>query len=173
MKTQFLSKTTFVLFAFIFLSATAFSFNQGRGNNSANQRNYNNMVCLDQLSGLTDDQVSEITTLNEEHQKEILDLRTKRRSTIDLAEKDAIRAEMDELVKNHRDEVKALLTDEQKEAYDNLYLNNANGNSRYANNGRGDRRGNSRVGRGCYGNRGNGSATRGNGRRGNRGNGRW
>jgi hypothetical protein len=171
MKTQFLSKTTFVLFAFIFLSATAFSFNQGRGNNSVTQRN-NNMVCLSQIPGLTDDQVSEITSLNEEHQKEILDLRKERRSTIDLAEKGAIREEMDEQVKDHRDEVKALLNDEQKEVYDNLYRNNANGNSKYANNGSGNKRGNSRVTRGCYGSRGNGSTTRGNGR-GNRGGGRW
>ncbi|MCF8361322.1 MAG: hypothetical protein K9G70_01730 [Prolixibacteraceae bacterium] len=172
MKTQFLSKTTLVLFVLTFMSATAFSFNQGRGNNSVNQRNYN-MVCLNQLPGLTDDQVTEITSLNEEHQKEILDLRTERRSTIDLAEKSAIRTKMDELVKNHRDEVRALLTDEQKEVYDKLYLNNANGNRRYANNERGNCRGNSRVGRACYGSRGNGSATRGNGRRGSRGNGRW
>jgi hypothetical protein len=79
---------------------------------------------------------------------------------------------MDELVKNHRDDVKALLTDEQKEAYEQLLANNQYGNRRYANNNKFSRRGNSRMdrGNGCYG-RSNGAFAGGNGR-GNRGGGR-
>jgi hypothetical protein len=170
MKTQILSKTTLVLFSFIVLSLSGYSLDQ-RGRNRISTPNYTYMQCIEQVPGLTDEQVSKITSLNQAHRDAILELRNERRSTVDLAEKNVIRAEMDELVKNHRDDVKALLTDEQKEAYEQLLANNQYGNRRYANNNKFSRRGNSRMdrGNGCYG-RSNGSFTGGNGR-GNRGGG--
>jgi acyl-CoA reductase-like NAD-dependent aldehyde dehydrogenase len=173
MKTQILSKTTLVLFSFMVLTVSAYSLDQ-RGRNRISTQDNTYMQCVEQVPGLTDEQVSKITSLNEAHRDEIVELRNERRSTIDVAEKNAIRAEMDELVKKHRDDVKALLTDEQKEAYEKLLANNQYGNRNYANNNKGSRRGNSRVGRGngCYG-RSNGSFTGRNGRRGNRSGGRW
>jgi hypothetical protein len=82
-----------------------------------------------------------------------------------VAEKDAVRAEMDELVKKHRDEVKALLTDTQKTVYDNLNSNYMYGNNRMAaaNSGRGN---NQAVRGNCYNGKGNASML-GNGRGGN------
>jgi acyl-CoA reductase-like NAD-dependent aldehyde dehydrogenase len=172
MKTQILSKTTLVLFSFIVLSLSAYSIDQ-RGRNRISTQNNTYMQCIEQIPGLTDEQVSKITSLNQAHRDAILELRNERRSTVDVAEKTAIRAEMDELVENHRDDVKALLTDEQKEAYEQLLVNSQYGNRRYANNNKGSRRGNSRMGRGngCHG-RSNGSFTGENGR-GIRGGGRW
>jgi hypothetical protein len=171
MKTQILSKTTLVLFSFIVLSLSGYSLDQ-RGRNRISTSSNTYMQCIEQVPGLTDEQVSKITSLNQAHRDAILELRNERRSTVDLAEKNVIRAEMDELVKNHRDDVKALLTDEQKEAYEQLLANNQYGNRRYANNNKFSRRGNSRMdrGNGCYG-RSNGAFAGGNGR-GNRGGGR-
>lgn len=171
MKTQILSKTTLVLFSFMVLTVSAYSLDQ-RGRNRISTQDNTYMQCVEQVPGLTDEQVSEITSLNETHRAEIVELRNERRSTIDVAKKNAIRTEMDELVKNHRDDVKALLNDDQKEAYGKLLANNQDGNRRYANNNKSSRRGNSRVGRGngCYG-RSNGSFAGRNGR-GNRGGGR-
>jgi len=170
MKTQILSKTTLVLFSFIVLSLSAYSLNQ-RGRNRISTPRNTYMQCVEQVPGLTDKQVSKITSLNKTHREAILDLRNERRSTVDVTEKNTLRAEMDELVKSHRDDVKALLTDEQREAYEKILDDNQNRNRRYANNNKGSRRGNHRMSRGgCHGRTG-GSATRGNGR-GNRGGGR-
>lgn len=129
MKTQILSKSLFVLFVTGFITTSAFAYN-GRGRNVANNQQGTSMICLEQLPYLTTEQSEKITALNEAHQAEMQALRTERRSIADFAEKHAVRAEMDELVKNHREDVKALLTDEQIVAYNQLFRNNAYGNQR-------------------------------------------
>lgn len=142
MKTQILSKSLFVLFIAGFLTTSAFAYN-GRGRNVAYTPQDASMICLQQLPNLTPEQSEQIAALFEAHQSEMLALRTERRSTADFAEKNAVRAEMDELVKKHREDVKALLTDEQIVVYNQLYRNDAYGNQRM---GMAGRRGARKVG---------------------------
>lgn len=170
MKTQIISKSAFVLFAFMFITSSISVFGQ-RGRNVAKNQRGTLMMCVNQLPDLTPEQTKEITELIQAHQNEMQTLRTERRSTVVLAQKDEIRAEMDVLVKNHRDEVKALLSDEQKAVYENL-----NSNFMYGNNGMvaaNSCRGNNLAVKGnCFNRRGNASMCGNRNGGGNRGYGR-
>lgn len=112
-----LTKLAWVFFALAVTSTTLFAQGWRNGKQAVNSRNNN---CINQVSGLTDEQKIKIDGLNETHQVKMGELRTQRQSTTDAIEKSEIRTTMLKNVKAHRDEVKSLLTAEQQKDYDLL-----------------------------------------------------
>lgn len=120
MKTSNLKNFMWVFFALTLTTTTLFA--QGwRNGNRAFAQNNTAAPCLTQISGLSDDQTTKISTLNEKHQEAMATLRDERRATTDPIEKNEIRGEMLKKVKAHRDEVRGLLTEEQQKQYDQLF----------------------------------------------------
>ena len=169
MKISKLSKFAWIFFVLATGTTTLFAQGWRNGNRSLVQNNQN-APCLNLISGLTEEQSTKITQLNEKHQEAMTEFRNERHSTIDAIEKNEIRGEMLKKVKAHREEVKGLLTEEQQKQYDQLYARGNNfGNQRGNGNfrGRGQFRGQqgfaANRGFGCRGNRnGNGQRMRGN-----------
>jgi hypothetical protein len=130
MKTRELRKLVLVLFTILLTGSTVFAQGWRGGNRAGYGRNLNwaadttQLTCINLIPGLTEDQKTQITNLESEHQKAMAELRTERRSTFDAAEKNAIRIKMLERVQNHRNEVRNLLTDEQQKQYDLLQARN-------------------------------------------------
>lgn len=123
----------FKRFAGIFLiltvtAATAFpaSYQQGKGRSRAG-----GVTCVNQVSGLSQDQKNQITTMETEHQSAMNVLREKRRSTTDAAQKDQIRKEMDTEVTTHRSAVRALLNPDQQKQFDQIPRNGGNQQNSY------------------------------------------
>lgn len=171
MKTSKLTKLAWVFFALAVTSTTLYA--QGWNNGKQAGNGWNN-ICLNQISGLNDEQKTKIDGLNETHQAKMAELRTQRQSTTDAIEKSEIRTTMLKNVKAHRDEVKSLLTTEQQKEYGLLQARRNNGNSRGNANfqGRGQGRGQQFAGnQGCRarGNRGGGGQGYGRGNRQNQG----
>lgn len=146
-----LTKLAWVFFALAVTSTTLYA--QG-WRNEKQARNGRNSNCLNQVSGLNDEQKTKIAGLNETHQAKMDELRTQRQSTTDAIEKSEIRTTMLKNVKVHRDEVKSLLTAEQQKEYDLLQSRGNYGNGRGQGNfqGRGQGKGNCQFA-GNYGNR--------------------
>ncbi len=84
--------------------------------------------CLNQISGLTEEQSAKITALITKHQETMNKLRNERRSATDVTKKEEIRAEMITKTESHRNEVRSLLTKEQQEQYDQLFTQAGNSN---------------------------------------------
>jgi hypothetical protein len=127
MKLSKLTKLAWVFFALAVTSTTLFAQGWRNGKQAGNGLNNN---CINQVSGLTDEQKTKIDVLNETHQVKMGELRTQRQSTIDAIEKSEIRTTMLKNVKAHRDEVKSLLTAEQQKEYDLLQARGNYGNGR-------------------------------------------
>jgi len=171
MKLSKLSKLAWVLFALVVTSTTLLAQGWRNGKQTGNGRNNN---CINQISGLTDEQKTKIDVLNETHQVKMGELRTQRQSTTDAIEKSEIRTTMLKNVKAHRDEVKSLLTAEQQKEYDLLQARGNYGKGRGNANfqGRGQGRGQQFAGnQGCGArtNRGGGGQGYGRGNRQNQG----
>ena len=171
MKTSKLKKLAWVFFALAVTSSTLYAQGWRNGKQAGNgQNNY----CLNQISGLSNEQKTKIDGLNETHQAKMAELRTQRQSTTDAIEKSEIRTTMLKNVKAHRDEVKSLLTTEQQKEYDLLQARGNYGNGRGNGNfqGRGQGWGQQftrNQGCGARGNRGSGGPGYGRGNRQNRG----
>ena len=149
MKLSKLTKLAWVFFALAVTSTTLFAQGWRNGKQAGNDRNNN---CINQVSGLTDEQKTKIDGLNETHQVKMGELRTQRQSTTDAIEKSEIRTTMLKNVKAHGDEVKSLLTAEQQKEYDLLQARgnyeNGRGNGNFQ--GRGQGRGQQLAGnQGC------------------------
>ncbi|MCF6358408.1 MAG: hypothetical protein L3J54_11435 [Draconibacterium sp.] len=169
MRTTIFKKLTLVIVIAAAVSTTTFG---QRCNNASrfanNQATFTQPTCINQITDLTDKQVTQIQDLENKHQTEMDKLRTQRRSTIDVTEKDKVRAEMDKKVLAHQSEVKSLLTEDQQKQYELLHTS-ANPNyaqgRQYYRGGAGNRQSFRGAGRGY--NRGGGQgnlATANNGR---------
>ena len=116
--------TKFALVIVIMATAATTTFGQ-RWNNANrfanNQAVFSQPTCINQITDLTDNQIQQITDLEKKHQVKMDEFRTQRRSTLDLAEKNILRAEMDKKVLDHQNKVKALLTEDQQNQYDILH----------------------------------------------------
>lgn len=133
-----LSKFAWAFFALAITTTTVFA--QGWRNGNRGNFTQNN-VCLEQISGLTEDQKSKITEMENNHQNAMEELRTKRRSTTDAIEKSEIRTEMLKNVQSHRESVKSLLSEKQQKEFDLLHFRGNNqvnrmGNGQFRGNGR-------------------------------------
>ena len=137
-----LTKFAGAFFVLVLTVTTVFA-QDWRNGNQVNNIQY--FTCWEQITDLTKDQISMIKELENEHQKEIEQLRIQRRSATDLTEKDKIRTEMDKQVSMHRKNVKALLNEDQQKQYDQLHAfakpNYARGRQAFARGGRGFNRG--------------------------------
>lgn len=160
-----LSKFAWAFFALALTTTTVF----GQGYKNRNNAFVNeNRVCLNQITDLTDDQISKIEKLEISHQKEMTALRENRQSTRDAIEKNEIRGTMLKTVKAHRETVRNLLTEEQQKQIDQLMTNrnnygnrNGNGNFKGHQQFRGQQMISGNGGNGC---RGNWAGRQGNGR---------
>lgn len=152
MKNSKLFYIAWVFFALILTSTTVFS--QGWGNR--NRMNYNqNRNCLNNISGITEKQQTQIEKMEDEHHKGMDELRDKRRSTTNAIEKSELRTEMLKNVEAHQNSVKKVLTADQQKQYEQLHVYGNNGrNQQFTNNG-----GNRNFARGGNG---NGNYARGN-----------
>ena len=122
MKTTIFAKFALVIVIVATVTTTTFGQRWNNPNRFANnQVAFTQPTCVNQITDLTDKQISQIMALEEKHQTEMDKYRTQRRSTFDLSEKNILRAEMDKKVLAHQDEVKALLTEDQQNQYDLLH----------------------------------------------------
>lgn len=129
-----------VCFALALTTTTVFAQGWRNGNRACAGQGY---TCINQISGLSDDQKTKIDGLNETHQAKMAELRTQRQSTTDAIEKSEIRTTMLKNVKAHRDEVKSLLTAEQQKQWENLQPGNfgyGRGNGNFQGRGQGNRK---------------------------------
>ena len=93
--------------------------------------------CVTKLKGLTTQQVEKINKLEEQHQQVMDGLRTERRSTTNVMEKDKIRAKMLAQKEAHHLQLKDVLTAEQWAEFESLHqAGYGNGQGRYASNNR-------------------------------------
>jgi Spy/CpxP family protein refolding chaperone len=133
MKFSKLQKFAWVFFALATASTTVFAQGWRNGNNGTNGQN---LVCLEQISDLSEDQKSKIQELEKIHQEKMAELREQRRSTADAIEKNDIRGTMLRNVKAHREEVKNLLNEKQQKQYNELFtstskIQNQRGNGNF------------------------------------------
>lgn len=117
METSKLKKLAWVFFALALTTTTLFAQGWRNGNRSFNNPNNN---CINQISGLSDEQKTKIDGLNKSHFETMSQLRAQCQSTTDAIEKSEIRTTMLKTVKAHRDEVKSLLTPDQQKEFDAL-----------------------------------------------------
>ncbi|KJF42946.1 Spy/CpxP family protein refolding chaperone [Draconibacterium sediminis] len=150
MKTSKLINVAWVFFALVLTTTTVFA---QRGRNANQVQNNPNLPCLAQISDLTEEQKTSIQELEASHQKTMAELREQRRSTVNAIEKSEIRTEMLKNVEAHRNEVKSLLTEEQKAQY--IQLRTSAGAGQGRGNGQFNRkgRGNGNAGFRAQGNR--------------------
>lgn len=126
MKNKSLSIILMVL-AFLVMAGTNGWAQRGNRGGSGNS-------CYLNIPDLTEKQKTEITRLVKQHQEEMDALRNSWRQSAVFAEREAHWAEVDKNADAHRNAVRNLLNDEQKQAFDNV------------------RRGAGRIGSGCMGN---------------------
>ncbi|MFW6246031.1 MAG: Spy/CpxP family protein refolding chaperone [Tangfeifania sp.] len=181
MKTLKIMKFTLVFLTFVLTVSTVFAQGWRGGNRAGYGQNLNQtadstpLTCINMIQGLTEEQITEIQSLESEHQKSMGELRTERRSTVDAIEKNEIRGEMLRKVKAHREEVRNLLTEEQQQQYDLLQARNQGWRQGFAQgkrnaSGRAGFKGRNSFGRGSAG-AGYGRGRAENGRRNSRGGG--
>lgn len=122
MNTTIFTKLALVIVITATVATTTFGQRWNNANRFVNkQAAFSQPTCVNQITDLTDKQINQITTLEEKHQTQMDEFRTQRRTTLDLAEKNILRAEMDKKVVAHQNEVKALLTEDQQNQYDLLH----------------------------------------------------
>lgn len=151
-----LSKFAWAIFALALTTTTVFAQGWRNGNNVNLKQN---SACLYQISDLTNNQKDQIQELANSHQTTMAELRENRRSTSDINKKNEIRKTMLENVDKHQNEVKSLLTENQKKQYDllnfrdnNLRTQNAELQRTCRNYGNGYKNGNNNQNRRCSGN---------------------
>lgn len=130
----------------------------GNGRNHGNQTTIEKS-CLTQIEGLSSDQTSKITSLEQSHQATMTELRNERRSTTDVKLKEDVRAKMLVERNNHRSQVNNLLTPEQQKTYALLHdtpnhknqksnAGNGHGNGNHDGHGARSKGNNSNIGHG-------------------------
>lgn len=109
----------------VFLMATTATFAQ-RGNRAAV-----NSCCMD-IPGLTEQQKTQITTLEQQHQKDMQAMRDARRKSGSYTDHDAYQAAFNQKVTDHRNAVKSLLDADQKLIFDNIQAQGGQGKNQQA-----------------------------------------
>jgi hypothetical protein len=123
MKTH-VKKAVNLAFLLMLITLTTQSFGQ-RG------RKMNN--CCQNIPNLTEEQQDQIDELRSSHLEKMAELRQERRGTTNFDEKDEIRETMLKERETHREEIRALLTEEQQAYFDKHYRNMRNYNARNSN----------------------------------------
>lgn len=115
----------------VMLMATTSTFAQ-RGNRATT-----NSCCMD-IPGLTEQQKTQITALEQQHQKDMQAMRDARRKSGSYADRDAYQAAIDKKVSDHRNSVRNLLNTDQKTFFDNLQAQGGQGRNQQTNMRRGN-----------------------------------
>jgi len=115
--------------------------------------------CYQNIPNLNEEQKQQITELRNAHLEEIAELRSERRSTAARAEKNEIRGKMLQQQQEHKNEIRALLNEDQKAYFDRNYKSR----SQALRSGNGKGKGNGNFNANGKGNRGKGSSGKGNG----------
>ncbi|NOR76399.1 MAG: hypothetical protein GQ525_14730 [Draconibacterium sp.] len=125
MRTKFFTKLALIIVIVATVTTTTFGQRWNNANRIANnQATITQPTCINLITDLSDKQVTQIQDLEKIHQTEMDKFRSERRTTLDLSEKSIFRAEMDQKVLAHQNEVKALLTEEQQNQYNQLHTSN-------------------------------------------------
>jgi len=136
-----LKSITIIAITGLMLMATQSYAQRGNRGNRMNRAN----TCYQNIPDLSEQQSQEIQELRSTHLNTMAELRQERRSTTDRDQKSAIREKMLQKQESHKNQVRALLNEEQKSWFDTNY-------QKYQNNRAG--RGNGNRGSGGRGNRG-------------------
>ena len=156
MKAKMILKTGMVLVLIAFTSGTIKAYHGNKQTRGAQLEN--DQRCINQLTGLTDEQKEKIAALEEAHQLKMEEFRNERRATTDLKQKEDIRAKMINQRDNHRKEVSSLLTPDQQKELAQFHQTPAR-KYQQVNGNKGNGKGNgcnARSGRGGNGNNGRG-----------------
>ena len=94
--------------------------------NAQNQQKGNGACCYNNIPTLTEQQKTKIADLNKKHFDEMDVLRDKKRNSSTVAEKDEISKQMADKCSKHRDEVRNLLDENQKQYFDKKYSGKGN-----------------------------------------------
>ncbi|MCF8223780.1 MAG: hypothetical protein K9J25_11590 [Bacteroidales bacterium] len=110
-----------IIAAFLIFAGVITSYAQNGRFNANHGRQQHNGYCLD-IPGLDEQQKAKIMKINETHQGKIDELRLKKRSAETIEERNEITASMLLQQNEHIKQIKALLTEEQKESLNNTYF---------------------------------------------------
>lgn len=138
-----LKSIAIIAIAGLMLMATQSYAQRGNRGNRMNRA----ATCYQDIPNLTENQSQQIQELRTTHLNTMAELRQERRSTTDWDQKSAVREQMLQKQESHKNQVRALLNDEQKSWFDANY-------QKYQNNRAG--RGNGNCGSRGRGNRGGG-----------------
>jgi hypothetical protein len=105
--------------------------------------------CCMNIPGLTEEQKTRITGMEQQHLKEMQEMRDARRKSGSYADRDAYQAAVGQKVTDHRNAVRNLLNADQKIIFDNIQAQGGQGKNQQANmrRGQGQHRGNGNQGR--------------------------
>lgn len=84
----------------------------------------NNRSIVNSISGLTTSQQDQIRQMENGYQLVMNDLRTQMQSTANQTDRTALRNEMQEITQSHQNNIKRLLTKDQKREYNKLLAEN-------------------------------------------------
>lgn len=84
----------------------------------------NNRSIVNSISDLTTSQQDQIRQMENGYQLVMTDLRTQMQSTANQTDRTALRNEMQEITQSHQDNIKRLLTKDQKREYNKLLAEN-------------------------------------------------
>lgn len=113
----------------------------------ANRMNAENSCCTN-IPGLTAEQKSQITSLEQKHQDEMATMRTERKKSGSYSDRDAYQEAVEQKVQDHRNSVRNLLNEDQKTIFDNLQSNANQASNRQSYRGQGKGQGNQQGSRG-------------------------
>ena len=111
---------TFLITALIMLTSLTVFAQGGRGRGNRYVARSDNKTCMHLVPDLTQEQIQQITALETAHRTQMDQLRSERRSTRDQEVKADVRSKMITARESHRDQVKQLLTPEQRRIYETL-----------------------------------------------------
>mgnify|MGYP002396188439 CR=1 FL=1 len=129
-----LKSTTVLAMIGLLLMATQSYAQRGNRANRANRMNN----CYQDIPNLTEKQSQQIQEMRTAHFNQMAELRNERRSTANWDQKDAVRERMLQKQQEHRNEIRSLLTDDQKTWFDSNYQKYRNNRSGRGNGSRGN-----------------------------------
>lgn len=128
-----LRNIAWVFFALVLTASTVFAQGWRDGNRASFNPHRNG---LNEISGLTEKQQTQVAAMEEKHLEGMDELRDKRRSSTNAIEKSEIRTAMLKKVEAHRNSVKKVLTADQQKQYEALHASGDKGRNQQFGNGR-------------------------------------
>ncbi len=111
---------------FVLIVSTYSVVAQGRKTEMSAIPGSSNLSLADNISGLSTAQQDQIRQLENGYNLVMGELRTKAQVATDVSEKSALRDEMQQITQSHQNNVKRMLTKDQKKEYNKLLAENTN-----------------------------------------------